>query len=76
VSVIIAELVAESSTDRDLVATFGTAAAENSGTGFGLHAAEKTVGLGTVAAVGLKSALGHGTGSDYKMFSPYDELLV
>jgi hypothetical protein len=41
------------------VAAFGPAAAENSSTSFGLHAAEEAVNLGTAATVGLKCALRH-----------------
>lgn len=54
-----AELVAEACADGDLVAAFGAAAVEDGGAGFGLHAREEAVGLGAVAAVGLKGTLGH-----------------
>lgn len=53
------ELIAEACGDGDLVAALGAAAAENGGTGLGLHAGEEAMGLGAVAAVGLKGALGH-----------------
>jgi len=53
-------LVAEACADGNLVAALRAAAAEHSCAGFGLHAAEEAVGLGPVAAVGLKGALGHG----------------
>ncbi len=53
------ELVAEAGRDGDLVAALGAAAAEDGGTGLGLHAGKEAVGLGAVAAVGLKGTLGH-----------------
>jgi hypothetical protein len=55
------KLVAVAGADGNLVTALGTTAAENSCTGLGLHAAEKTMGFGAAAAVGLKSTLGHGT---------------
>jgi len=55
------QLVAVAGADRNLVAALGPAAAENSGASLGLHAGKKAVGLRAVAAVGLKSTLGHGT---------------
>jgi hypothetical protein len=54
-------LVAETGADGDLVTALGAAAVEDGGTGLGLHAGEKTVGLGAVAAVGLEGTLRHGT---------------
>jgi hypothetical protein len=56
-----AKLVAETGADGDLVTTLGTAAIEDGCTSLGLHAGEKAVGLGAVAAVGLKGTLRHGT---------------
>src|SRR5437764_10152895 len=53
-------LVAETGADGDLVAALGATAAEHSGAGLGLHAGKKAVGLGPVAAIGLKSTLRHG----------------
>src|SRR5271156_2103358 len=47
-------LVAETSADGDLVPALGATAAEDCGTSLGLHAREEAVGLGAVAAVGLK----------------------
>jgi len=41
------------------VTALGATAVENGGTGLGLHAAEKAVGLGAVAAVRLKGTLRH-----------------
>jgi hypothetical protein len=52
-------LVAEAGADGNLVTAFGAAAAEDGGTGFGLHASQETVGLGAVAAVRLKGTLRH-----------------
>jgi hypothetical protein len=54
-------LVAITSADGDLVTSLGTTAAENSGTGLGLHAAEKAVRLGATTTIGLKGTLRHGT---------------
>ena len=53
------QLVAESCADCDLVTTLGATAAQDGGTGLGLHAGEKAVGLGPVAAVGLEGTLRH-----------------
>jgi hypothetical protein len=53
------ELVAETGADGDLVTALGAAAAENGGACLGLHAGEEAVGLGAVAAVGLKGTLRH-----------------
>jgi hypothetical protein len=53
------ELVAETGADGDLVTALGAAAIENGGTSLGLHAGEEAVGLGAVAAVGLKGTLRH-----------------
>jgi hypothetical protein len=39
----------------------GAAAIQDGGASLGLHAGEKAVGLGAVAAVGLKGTLRHGT---------------
>jgi hypothetical protein len=41
----------------------GATTAEDGGSGFGLHAAEKAVGLGAAATVGLKGTLRHETNS-------------
>ena len=54
-------LVAEAGADGDLVTALGAAAAQNGGTGLGLHAGKKAVGLGAMAAVGLEGTLWHGT---------------
>jgi hypothetical protein len=53
------KLVAETGADGDLVTALGAAAAKNGCTCLGLHAGEKAVGLGAVAAVGLKGTLRH-----------------
>jgi hypothetical protein len=55
----ILKLVAESGANRDLVTALGSATAENSGSGLGLHAGQEAVGLGAVATVGLKGTLRH-----------------
>jgi hypothetical protein len=55
------DLVAEAGADGDLVTALGAAAGKNSGATLGLHARAETMGLGTVTAVRLKCALGHGT---------------
>jgi len=55
----LSELVAEACGDGDLVAALGAAAIEYGCTGLGLHAGEKAVGLGAVAAVGLEGTLRH-----------------
>jgi hypothetical protein len=52
-------LVAEASTDGNTLAANGTATAQHCCAGFGLHARPKSMRLHTVAAVGLKCALGH-----------------
>jgi hypothetical protein len=52
-------LVAEASTDGNALAANGTATAQYCCAGLGLHARPKSVRLHTVAAVGLKCALGH-----------------
>lgn len=52
-------LVAETSGDSDLVATLCTATVEYRCACFGLHAGQKAMRLGTVAAVGLESTLRH-----------------
>jgi hypothetical protein len=57
---ILQRLVAETGADSDLVTALGTAAIEDGGTCLGLHAGEKAVGLGAVAAVGLEGTLRHG----------------
>ena len=51
--------VAEAGADGDLVTALGATAAENGGTRLGLHAGKEAVGLGAVAAVGLKGTLRH-----------------
>jgi len=53
------ELVAEACADGDLVTALGATAAEDGCTSLGLHAGEEAVGLGAVAAVGLKGTLRH-----------------
>ena len=55
------QLVAIAGADGDLVATLGAAATENRGSGLGLHAAQKAMGLGAATTVGLKGTLRHGT---------------
>jgi hypothetical protein len=54
------ESVAMTRADRDALASGGAAAAEHGGAGFGTHARPEAVHFRTVAAVGLKCALGHG----------------
>lgn len=49
-----------SGADGDLVTAFGAATRKNSGSAVSLHPNAKAVGLGTVAAIGLKCALWHG----------------
>jgi hypothetical protein len=49
----------------------GTAAIEDSGASLGLHAGQKAVGLGAVAAVRLKSTLRH----DKKLLRRVEHLL-
>ena len=53
------ELVAVTRADGDLVTALGSAAAEHSGTRFGLHTRQKTMSFSAVAAVGLKGTLRH-----------------
>ncbi len=55
------ELVAEASADGDLMTALRAAAAEHCGSSLRLHAGKEAVGLGAVAAVGLKGTLWHGT---------------
>ncbi len=55
------ELVAEACGDGDLMTALGAAAVENSGSGLGGHANEEAVDLAATTAVGLESALGHGS---------------
>jgi hypothetical protein len=52
-------LVAKASADSDFVTALGATAAEDSGACLCLHAGQETVGLGAVAAVGLKGTLRH-----------------
>src|ERR1700730_13141621 len=52
-------LVAETGADGTLVPALGATAAEHSGPRLGLHAGKEAVGLGAVAAVGLKGTLRH-----------------
>jgi len=52
-------LVAETGADGNLVTALGATAAEDGGTRLGLHAGKEAVGLGPVAAVGLKGTLRH-----------------
>ncbi len=54
------ELVAEASAYSYALAADGAATAENGLTALGLHARTKSVCFHTVAAIGLKCALGHG----------------
>jgi hypothetical protein len=53
------ELVAVTGADGDLMTALGAAAAEDGGTCLGLHTREEAVGLGAVAAIGLKGTLRH-----------------
>jgi hypothetical protein len=53
-------LVAEAGADCNTLAANGAAAAQHGCAGLGLHARPEAVCLHTVAAVGLKCALGHG----------------
>jgi len=53
------ELVAVTGADGNLVTALGAATAQNSSTRLCLHAAQKAMGLRTVAAVGLKGTLRH-----------------
>src|ERR1700679_2526445 len=53
------ELVAVTSADGDLMTALGATAAEDGCTSLGLHTREEAVGLGAVAAVGLKGTLRH-----------------
>jgi hypothetical protein len=55
----IERLVAKASADSDFVTALGATAAEYSGACLCLHAGQETVGLGAVAAVGLKGTLRH-----------------
>lgn len=57
------ELVAVACADGDLVTALCTAAIQDGSTGLGLHAGKKPVGLRAMAAVWLKSTLGHGNNS-------------
>jgi hypothetical protein len=54
-----AESITMRGTDGNALASGGAAAAEHGGAGFGLHTRPESMRFGTVAAVGLKSALGH-----------------
>ncbi len=65
------ELVAETGAYGDLVTALGAATAENSGSCLGLHAGKKAVGLGAMAAIGLKSTLRH----DKKLLRRVEHLL-
>src|SRR6185312_15973988 len=56
-------LVAVARADGDLVTTLGAAAAQHSGPGLGLHAAQEAMGLRAMTAVGLKGTLRHGKNS-------------
>jgi hypothetical protein len=53
-------LVAEAGAYGNALAADGTATAENGCAALGLHARAKAVCFHTVAAIGLKCALGHG----------------
>jgi hypothetical protein len=53
-------LVAEAGAHCNALAADGTAAAQHGSAGLGLHARPEPVRFHTVAAVGLKCALGHG----------------
>ena len=65
------ELVAETCADGDLVTALGATAAEDGGACLGLHAGKKAVGLGAMAAIGLKSTLRH----DKKLLRRVEHLL-
>src|ERR1035437_2575396 len=52
-------VVAETGADGDLVASFGTPAAQHGCARLGLHAGKKPVGLRAVTAVGLEGTLRH-----------------
>ena len=54
-----AGLVAETGAYGNALAADGAAAAEDGGAALGLHAGAETMGLHTLAAIGLKCALGH-----------------
>jgi hypothetical protein len=51
--------IAEAGADAHALAAGGAAAAEHCGPGIGLHAGAKAVGFHSLAAIGLKRALGH-----------------
>jgi hypothetical protein len=53
------ELVAVTGANGDLMTAFGAAAVEDCGARLSLHAREEAVGLGAVAAIGLKGTLRH-----------------
>jgi hypothetical protein len=55
----IEKLVAETSANGNLVTALGATAAEYGGTSLCLHAGQETMGLGAMAAVGLKGTLRH-----------------
>jgi hypothetical protein len=65
------ELVAEACADGDLVTALGAAAAEDGCACLGLHTSKKAVGLGAMAAIGLKSTLRH----DKKLLRRVEHLL-
>src|SRR5258707_876373 len=52
-------LVAVTGTDGDLVTALRATAAQHGGARLGLHAGKEAVGLGPVAAIGLKGTLRH-----------------
>ena len=53
-------LVAVAGGHGNLVPALGAAAAQNGGTGLGLHAGKEAVHLAPAAAIGLKGTLWHG----------------
>jgi hypothetical protein len=65
------ELVAETGADGDLMTALGATAVKNGGTRLGLHARKKAVGLGAMAAIGLKGTLRH----DKKLLRRVEHLL-
>lgn len=57
------QLVAIAGADGDLVTALGATTAQDRGSGLGLHAAQKAMGLGAATTVGLKGTLRHETNS-------------
>jgi hypothetical protein len=54
------ELVAEARANSNAFTSDGATTVENGSAGLGLHTRAEAVSLHTVAAIGLKCALGHG----------------